>query len=112
MEQKIPYHLFKRYIEYTRQATSHLTNTSEYFKEMEIHANSIREVLWEDIEKLTKEDLARIPIAWLYDWSHITANYDCQEKITALYDNYEIPKLSNKAFYTKHYSANETTKSV
>ncbi len=102
----------KKYIEYTRQSTSHLTNTSEYFKEMEIHANSMREVLWEDIEKLTKEDLARIPIAWLYDWAHITANYDCQEKITALYDNYGILKLSNKAFYTKHYSTNKATKSV
>lgn len=107
MEQKIPYHLFKEYIEHTRNHPTTTEETTKHYKDMEKHANSMREVLWEDITKLTKEDLERIPIAWLYDWAHITANYEYQEKITELYDNYEIPKLSNSAFYKKYYKNNK-----
>ena len=103
MEQKIPYHLFKDYIELTRAKPKSDKEIAKYYKDMEVHSTAMQEVLWEDIEKLSKEDLALIPISWLYDWAHITANYDCQEKITELYNNYGIQKLSNNEFYKKHY---------
>ena len=59
-------------------------------------------VLWEDIEKLSKEALEKIPISWLYDWAHVTANYEYQEQIPQLYDKYDLPKLTNHQYYNKY----------
>lgn len=103
MKQKIPYHLFKDYIELTRTKPKSSKQILKYYSDMEKHAEAMREVLWEDIKKLPKETLALIPIAWLYDWSHITANYEYQDKIAELYDKHNLPKLTNNEFYKKHY---------
>lgn len=47
----------------------------------------MQRVLWEDIIKLNKEDFERIPICWLYDWCHITANYEYQATISSFLKN-------------------------
>lgn len=106
MEQIIPYNLFKDYIV---MALEHLQNDDErieYYKRLEKHILSMQRVLWEDIIKLNKEDLERIPICWLYDWCHITANYEYQATIKELYKNNNIPQLNNKQFFKKYYEDN------
>jgi hemerythrin superfamily protein len=104
MDQKIPYHLFKDYIEMTRTKLKNNSEMAKYYKDLEKHTISMQNVLWEDIQKLSKEDLARIPISWLYDWTHVTANYHLQDQIAPLYEQHNLPKLSNQAFYNKYYN--------
>ena len=51
----------------------------------------IQKITWEDLTYIPKETLAHIPIAWIYDWTHCTANYDKAELVEKLYTDKGIP---------------------
>ncbi len=55
-------------------------------------------VSWKDIKCLTAFELARIPIVWLYDWCHVTANYALQYEVERLYKQYDLPILSKQQY--------------
>lgn len=103
MPQMIPYELFEEYIQLTKSHPKNEKERIEHYKNLDKHFRSMEAILWEDIEKLSKEELERIPISWLYDWAHVTANYEYQEKIPSLYDKYGITKLTNYQYYNKYF---------
>lgn len=103
MENKIPYELFEEYICLGKTHPKSQQEQVKYYNDLNKHFKSMENVLWEDIEKLGKEELERIPISWLYDWAHATANYEYQEQIAKLYDKYHLPKLSNNQFFNIYF---------
>lgn len=102
MAQKIPYELFEEYIKLAGKHPKSEKERIEHYNNLDKHFRSMENVLWEDIEKLSKEALEKIPISWLYDWAHVTANYEYQEQIPQLYDKYDLPKLTNHQYYNKY----------
>lgn len=50
----------------------------------------------EDIEKLTKEELEKLPIGWLYDWNKVTGGFEDPDKILELYQKYNIKPLNSE----------------
>ncbi len=60
----------------------------------------LNQVKWQDIKALTKQEFNKISLPLLYDWSHITANCDCQEDITKLANKYK--SVSERLFLVRH----------
>lgn len=55
-------------------------------------------VSWEDLANLSPEEMIQVPICWIYDWTHVTANYNLQEKVNWLYERYKLPILTLKEY--------------
>lgn len=56
----------------------------EYIKEQEKAFSLLTQLEWTDITMLSKKNLRLINPSVLYDWSHITANYDKQQELSTL----------------------------
>lgn len=72
------------------------------------YADKMNEVQWDDIVNLTPAELIKIPIDWLYDWCHITAHYELQNKIPRLYERFHLPIYTIKqylAYFEPHKNA-------
>jgi len=61
----------------------------------------MKKFTWEYFEKLSKEELERIPYAWLYDWMHVTSNFEFEGKIEELYTKHNLKILSPKEYLEK-----------
>ena len=53
-------------------------------------------ITWKDLCFLSKESLVNIPISWIWDWAHCTANYEHQELAGNLYINKGLPIITVK----------------
>ena len=53
---------------------------------------------WEDLILIPKESLIHIPISWMYDWIHCTANYDKQDLVKELYNKHNLPILVGQRY--------------
>ena len=65
-----------------------------YQQKAEEHFKLMTKVEWEDFENLSKEELDKVPIAWIYDWTHVTANYHLQEVVRSLYEKQGLTVLT------------------
>lgn len=81
-------------LKYTKQGIEDLNKIGNTIGE------ELRQVKWQDIKALTKQEFNKISLPLLYDWSHITANYDCQEEITKLSNKYK--SVSERLFLVRH----------
>ena len=69
-----------RYTKTPDQMREHLQAQEKAFK-------LLRTLQWDDIISLTKEQLQQVNPAILYDWSHISANYDKQEELQKILED-------------------------
>ena len=61
-------------------------------------------VKWENFESLSKVELERIPIGWVYDWTHVCGGGSFyQDKVEDLYKKYDLPTEFNFFLYLKKY---------
>jgi hypothetical protein len=84
---------FSNFIEFAQNVITKVDNEEIRLKRS-VFLNELIQFEWEDIILIQKESLIHIPISWIYDWSHCTANYDKQELVKGLYLKYNIPILS------------------
>ncbi|MBO7219187.1 MAG: macro domain-containing protein [Clostridia bacterium] len=63
----------------------------------------IQKITWEDLTYIPKETLTHIPIAWIQDWTHCTANYDKAELVEKLYTDKGIPVTDVRDFRRKYH---------
>jgi len=64
---------------------------NEYEKELLNLMNNIKR---KDIKELSKEELEKIPMYWLFDWNSITKTFSDNNKIIELYNKYGIKEQS------------------
>lgn len=74
----------------------------EYHKSMEEQFEIMKTLKWEDFESLTADELERIPIAWLYDWTDVTGHWDYQDKVKGLYEKHNLPILTPREYLRKY----------
>lgn len=83
--------LYKFYYKHKHIPMKNKRLINEYEKELSTLMNKIK---WEDIKKLSKEELEKIPMYWLFDWNSITNTFNDNTKIMELYHNYGIKEQS------------------
>lgn len=92
MKENIPFSEFYEYYKENKiymhsenqDLVQHVKREQAWFKIME-------RVRWEDFESLSPDEMIKIPIWWVYDWTHVTAHYGLQEKVEQLYTRYKLP---------------------
>lgn len=93
MKDKIPFYKFYDYIKNQLKPNLHPTHEEfvEYHKAMNEQFKLMEQVEWQDLENCTKDEMAIIPISWIYDWDHITGGADQDaEKIKNLYRKHNL----------------------
>ena len=103
MKENIPFDKFIQYLLEMDSPTfpkSHDDKIKQAKKENEKFAEMTK-VTWEDFESCTKEEMEKIPLGWLYDWTHVTANYDKQDKVEELYSRYGLTPLYGKKYLSR-----------
>lgn len=88
MKENIP---FSDFYEYYKNDKNNLEFSKEKITKRNEWLNAMSGVTWEDLESLTPDEMIRIPICWVYDWTHVTGNYDSQENVEQLYKRYGLP---------------------
>lgn len=107
---KIPFDKIFEHVKMNENFIHYLTDeerNKEYHKSMEEQFELMKELAWEDFENLTAEELERIPIAWLYDWTNVMGHWDYQDKVKELYEKHNITILTPKE-YIKKYDKKQT----
>ena len=88
MKENIP---FPDFYEYYKNDKNNLEFSKEKINKRNEWLNAMSGVTWEDLESLTPDEMIRIPICWVYDWTHVTGNYGSQENVEQLYKRYNLP---------------------
>ncbi len=61
----------------------------------------MRNITWDDFLSCTKEEIEKIPLGWIYDWTHITCSWGKQNKVEELYSRYNIVPLNGNDYLEK-----------
>ena len=102
---KLPTEVFVDFIKNNSKLCKDDEKLKEKVENNEEQFEIMRKIKWEDFETLSKEELARIPIGWIYDWAHICGGgYDYQEKIKALFEKHNLPLQFDKRKYLLKYN--------
>lgn len=114
MKDKIPFDKLYDYIKYQLVRNLNPTHDEfvEYHRIMNEHFALMQQVEWEDFENLTKDEMARIPISWIYDWTHVCggSQYQDKEKIENLYKKHNLEPFEISSYQTRKIFANTKTK--
>lgn len=73
-----------------------------YESKAEEHFKLMTKVEWKDFENLSKEELEKVPIAWIYDWTNVTANFHLQELVPSLYEKQGLTVLTPEQYLRKY----------
>lgn len=100
MKENIP---FSDFYEYYKNEKNNLEFSKEKINKRNVWLNAMNGVTWEDLESLKPDEMIKVPIFWVYDWTHVTGNYGLQEKVESLYKRYGLPiyTLSQYLYYFK-----------
>ena len=96
MKSNIPFSYFYNY--YKDESLHRLDDSKDRINKNTQWLNAMSGVTWEDLESLNPDEMIRIPICWVYDWTHVTANYDLQEEVEHLYKRYNLPIYDIKQY--------------
>ena len=55
-------------------------------------------ITWDDFLSCSEQEMEKIPIGWIYDWTHVTCSWDKQDKVKDLYSRYNIVPLSGRVY--------------
>ena len=58
----------------------------------------MEKITWQDFEDCTREEMEKIPLGWIYDWTHVVADYGKQGKVQALYERYNLTPLNGREY--------------
>lgn len=73
----------------------------EFYKEQIEQFEIMKQCNWEDIENLSKQDLEKIQIGWLYDWIRVTGHLDYECKVKELFKKHNLKILTPKEYLNK-----------
>ncbi len=96
MKDNIPFSKFYEY--YKQEEDTKFQFSKEKTNRQTQWLNAMADVTWEDLESLKPDEMIKIPIAWIYDWTHVTANYILQDQVQSLYNRYHLPIYSIKEY--------------
>ena len=101
---KMPAKVFVDYIKNNSKICHTDAELKEHIKNSEKQFELMKTIAWENFESLSKVELERIPIGWVYDWTHVcgAGNY-YQEKVEKLYKKNNLPTEFNTSLYLKKY---------
>ena len=102
---KIPFDKIFEHVKMNEKFIHYLDDeekNKEYHNSMEEQFEIMKKFTWEDFESLTAEELERIPIAWLYDWTNVTGHWDYQDKVKGLYEKHNLPILTPREYLRKY----------
>lgn len=95
MKENIP---FSEFYDFYKEDKKNLELSKEKINKQTKWLNAMDGVTWEDLEGLSPDEMIKIPICWIYDWTHATASYDLQDKVEQLYKRYKLPIYSLKEY--------------
>ena len=103
MKENIPFNKFLDYVKDTQRDNIFHTRIGRnlYHQEQNERFEEMQKITWEDFENCSKEEMEKIPLGWLYDWTHVTAEYDKQEKVNELYSRYGLMPLDGTKYIKK-----------
>ena len=61
----------------------------------------MKNISWQDFENLSKQELEKIPVGWIYDWEKITGTNHSQKQIENLYKKHNIKTFPLHQYQTK-----------
>lgn len=97
MKENIP---FSKFYDYYHE-NENLEFSKEKINRQTRWLEAMNGVTWEDLKSLTPDEMIKIPICWVFDWTHVTANYDLQDEVEGLYKRYGLPIYSLKEYLAK-----------
>ena len=101
---KMPTKVFVDYIKNNSKICHTDDELKERTKNSEKQFELMKTITWEEFESLSKEELERIPIGWIYDWTHVCGGgYYHQAKVEELYKKYNLPTEFNVLLYLKKF---------
>lgn len=101
---KMPTKVFVDYIKNNSKICHTDDELKEQIKNSEKQFELMKTITWEEFESLSKEELERIPIGWIYDWTHVCGGgYYHQAKVEELYKKYNLPTEFNTSLYLKKF---------
>lgn len=101
---KMPTKVFVDYIKNNSKICHTDDELKEQIKNSEKQFELMKTIAWENFESLSKVELERIPIGWVYDWTHVCGGgHYYQEKVEKLYKKNNLPTEFNTSLYLKKY---------
>ena len=101
MKENIPFDKFLEYVKEDEELSYLKMSTKEYSEKENAKFEEMKKVTWEDLENCSKEEMEKIPLGWLYDWTHVTVNYDKQDKVEELYSRYGLTPLYGRKYINR-----------
>lgn len=95
MKENIP---FSEFYNFYQEDKNDLEFSKDKINRQTRWLNAMNDVTWKDLENLSPDEMIKIPICWIFDWTHVTANYDLQEKVEQLYKRYKLPIYSLREY--------------
>ena len=101
---KMPTKVFVDYIKNNSKICHTDDELKEHIKNSEKQFELMKTIAWENFESLSKVELERIPIGWVYDWTHVCGGgHYYQKKVKKLYKKNNLPTEFNTSLYLKKY---------
>ena len=84
-----------------KSACGQTESKEEFYKQQHEQFEIMKQCKWEDIENLSKQDLEKIQIGWLYDWIRVTGHFDYERRVKELFKKHNLKILTPKEYLNK-----------